>query len=60
MRWLRVLISYKWVRMEARYRGRKLALEGGLNEMHGTLGLWSENTRQKMVTVMGKGQARVK
>lgn len=48
------------MRIEARYRGRELALEGGLNEMHMTLGLCSENTRQKMVTVMGKGQARVK
>lgn len=28
--------------------------------MHGPLGLCSENVRQKMVTVMVKGQARVK
>lgn len=58
MRWLRVLIGYK--QGEARYKGRELALEEGLNGMHGTLGLCSENARQKMVTVMGKGQARAK
>lgn len=55
-----MLIGISGVMIKARYKVRELSLEGGLKGMYRTVGLCSENSRQKMVSVMGKGQARVK
>lgn len=55
-----MLIGISGVIIKARYKSREPSLEGGLKGMYRTVGLCSENSRQKMVTVMGKGQARVK